>query len=408
MADIAVIGGGVVGVATCWFLCKEGHRVTLIDRNPGPGQGESFANGAQLSWSYCDALGSPAFLRHLPDIVAGRDPAYRLRLSLDPDFLIWGLRFLANCRRGAAWENTRHLFDLARSSSEHLAALIGETGIAFGYQVSGKMILYNSDRAFDAARPGVQMKRDLGLGIEVLTREEATAVEPALDGYRDPIAKVVYSPGDAVGLPAQFCQELVAHMRENHGLRVLFGHEVRGILSQGGRVTGLEFARAEPIACSEAVLASGHDLSLLPGRDRRAGAIWPVQGYSLTRRATERSLRTSITDVARKMVFAPVGDAVRIAGLADFGGRRPHFVGQRMETLRITAESAFDPWAAGDHGSPVSSWTGVRPCTPHSRPQIRATSLKGLYLNLGHGTLGWTLCLGSGARLSTIMAGYRT
>ncbi len=394
MKRVAVIGAGVVGVASAYLLCRAGYAVTLVDRNHGPALGTSRANGAQLSYAYGDALGSPSLLRHLPEILMGRDPAYRVRLQADPEFLIWGLRLLAECLPARSLANTRHLLGLASATRRLLEDVLAEFDLSFDYHVSGKMILYSTAKAFESGANVHRLKQSMGIRQEVLDRDEATAIEPALALYPDPIGRVVYSPDDAAGRPDRFCAGLVDGLVRRYGLQTVFGEEVRGIRSLKGQVTGLSFATREPLDCDLVVMTTGGGLDLLPRGDRPFASIWPVQGYSMTARASASAMRVSITDLKRKLVFARLGDDVRIAGLADIGVKRLRFSEGRFDTFRSASIEAFG--GTFDHGADdVSPWSGARPCTPSSRPIIRPGHLKGLYLNLGHGTLGWTLCLGS-------------
>ncbi len=398
MKRVAVIGAGVVGVASAYLLCRAGYAVTLVDRNHGPALGTSRANGAQLSYAYGDALGSPSLLRHLPEILMGRDPAYRVRLQADPEFLIWGLRLLAECLPARSLANTRHLLGLASATRQLLEDVLAEFDLSFDYQVSGKMILYSTAKAFESGANMHRLKQSMGIRQEVLDRDEATAIEPALALYPDPIGRVVYSPDDAAGRPDRFCAGLVDGLVRRYGLQTVFGEEVRGIRSLKGQVTGLSFATREPLDCDLVVVTTGSALEILPRTDRPFASIWPVQGYSMTAAASPAAMRVSITDLKRKLVFARLGDEVRVAGLADISAKRLRFSGERFGTFRSASIEAFG--GAFDHGaSDVSPWSGTRPCTPSSKPIIRPGHLKGLYLNLGHGTLGWTLCLGSAQSL---------
>lgn len=406
MARVAIVGAGVVGVASAWALCRAGHEVTLIDRNAAPAQGVSRANGAQLSYAYGDALGSPSLLRHLPAILLRQDPAYRLQFQPDPEMLIWGLRFLANCLPGRFLANSRDLLQMAAASAAVLQGVMDEFGPAFDrafdHAPSGKMILYGTEAACAAGARLRAVKEELGIRQEVLDRAAATAIEPALDLYPDAIARVVYSPGDAAGRPDAFCAGLVAGLQRRYGLQAWFGQEVLGLRSHNGRIAGLTFAARAPLDCDMVVVATGQVPGFLPRKERPFARVWPVQGYSLTARATPAAMRVSITDLGRKIVFARLGDEVRIAGLADVGPRRPKFDAARFDSFRQAAAEAFGPaFVSGADGA--AGWSGARPCTPSSRPVVQAGRLRGLFLNIGHGTLGWTLCLGSAQRLMQVI-----
>jgi D-amino-acid dehydrogenase len=408
MARIAVIGAGVVGVATAYMLGRQGHEVILVDRAGGPAEGTSRANGAQLSYAYGDALGSPSLLSHMPAILLGRDPAYRARMQADPEYFLWGLRFLANCAPGRFIANTRALLEMGQNTRALLGDLLRDFDVSFDYAVSGKMILYGTAAGVAGTAPMRALKHSMGFTQQVLTRQEATSLEPALDLYPDEIAGVVYTADDAAARPDMFCARLLPLLQARHGLKTVFGHEVLAVASRNGQVTGLTFRTRDPLECDRVVVATGLAEAFLPWADRCYGGVWPVQGYSITADATAAAMRVSITDVKRKIVFARLGDQVRAAGLADIGRYRFRFDADRFDTFRRGAVEAFGP--AFRHGpeDAVHPWSGGRPCTPSSRPVIRPGSLKGLYLNLGHGTLGWTLCLGSAHRLLEVMEGAET
>lgn len=395
MARIAIVGAGVAGVASAWLLCRQGHEVTLIDRNAAPGQGASRANGAQLSYAYCDALASPGLIRHLPEILLGRDPAYRARLTADPEFLLWGLRFLANATPARFAANTGHLLALAAATRRLMGQVLAEIDADFGHATPGKMILFPTAEAFERARPALEVKRAAGIEEAVLDRAEATVREPALALYPDPVARVVFSEGDAIGRPDRFCAAMVERMRARHGLTLVLGHEAARLLSHRGRVAGVAFPDRPPVEADLLVLATGEATGLLPLADRLQAGVRPMRGYSITAPATPAAMRVSITDLRRKIVFARLGDELRIAGLADIGAR-PVFDAARFRAFAAAAAAAFGPAFRAEG---AQAWSGARPCTPSSRPVIGPASLGGLYLNIGHGTLGWTLCLGTAERL---------
>ncbi|RWP51071.1 FAD-dependent oxidoreductase [Mesorhizobium sp.] len=403
MGKFIVVGAGVVGVATAWQLCRTGHSVTLVDRNDGPSGGASRRNGAQLSYSYCDALASPGLLARMPSILFGRDDAFRVRIQADPGFLLWGLRFLLNSTPSAFRRNTSALLALASATERLLPQLMAEFSLSFDYEVAGKLVLCHSAESFLKARANVKMKSALGVDVELLTQAEAMRVEPALEGYADRFAGAVYSPNDAVGSPSRFSEELVAGLVSRYGLRTLYRCEAREIVLEHGRVAGIAFRNNETERCDGVVVATGYDTHLL-GKRTAFASIWPVQGYSVTVPARSDAIRVSITDPKRRLVFARLGEAIRIAGIADIGSRQFTFDQSRFETLKRGAASAFpgsfDQTADG-------AWSDARPCTPSSQPLIGRGKVSGLYLNLGHGTLGWTLCLGSAERLAAVIADDR-
>jgi D-amino-acid dehydrogenase len=286
---------------------------------------------------------------------------------------------------------------MAARTQALLPEVIEKYGLRFDYDVSGKMILYPDASGFSAARKGSLMKAALGIEQELLSREEATGIEPALASYRDKIEGVVYSPKDAVGRPTAFCQGLISGLIEQEGLALHLGAEVNGLHISDGRVRGVLFQNRPPLICDAVVMATGRHRP--PGTKTRR--VWPVQGYSVTVAADKHAMKTSITDLKRKLVFARLGDHIRIAGIADIAPRNFTFQPERFAALLSSANAAF---AQGfDLSGEVEPWSEARPCTPSSQPLIGPGKVKGLFVNLGHGTLGWTLCLGAAEELVSSM-----
>lgn len=399
MPHIAVIGAGVIGVTTAWQLCKLGHRVTLIEREPAICAGASARNGAQLSYSYCDALASPSLLGKLPAILLRRDPAFRINMQIDPAFYAWSLRFLWNCRRTKFEANTRSLLRLAAMTEDLMPEVIREFDLRFDHTAPGKLVLCRSRRDLERAAAGIAFKARFGVVQHLLSRGEAETAEPALRHYRDDFAGAVFSPHDAVGRPPEFCMGLAVGLRQRYGLTVLTGTPVQRLLVRRGRVAGVVLGNGDVLSCDAAVVATGHSEALLPAASRGFGGTWPVQGYSITLPARTPAMTTSITDPGRRMVFARIGDDIRIAGVADIGGRSCAFDPSRLAAMRQEAATAFS--GCYDVDDAHAPWTGARPCTPSSQPRTGRTTLPGLFVNMGHGTLGWTLCLGSAAQLGT-------
>lgn len=399
---VAVVGAGVVGVSTAYMLARRGYDVVLVDGRAEPGRGASAGNAAQLSYAYGDAMASPALLRHLPQIVAGRDPAFRVSWSVDPHFLIWGVRFLMNSGAGRWWTNTADILDLAEVSRREMASLLAEVELAFSYRVAGKLHLYADAAAFEAARPTIERKRARGLLQTPMTRAEATMVEPALEMFAGAFVGAIHTPQDAVGDAAAFCRGLGDHLVRRYGVTTLFDRAVTGFTRRGGRLHALQFGDCDALPVDFAVIAAGPQTVNLLRDLPEAQAIWPVRGYSLTLPAPADAPSVSITDVGRKLAFARIGDRFRVAGLADLTPRRGGFDAGRCRELEEAARNVFprlftpmpEAWR----------WSGERPTTPSSRPLIGPSRrVAGLYLNIGHGMLGWTLALGAARRLADLI-----
>ncbi len=403
MARIVVVGAGIIGVTSAFVLARAGHSVTLVDRNARPCQGASQRNGAQLSYSYCDALASPALLRHLPDILRKRDPAYRVKFHLDPEFLLWGLRLLANATPSRFLRNTETLLGIAQSTQQQLAALIRTHDMKFDYQQVGKMVILPDDAAVQSQKRMIAWKQDRGIEQFLLTRSEAELLEPFLRHYRGDIAGVVHSPQDAVGSPSQFSEELLKIAENQMSLQTRFGLTAKSLIIRNDRVAGVQLDKEDPIACDAVVVATGVAASLKSQIRHGFSDVWPVHGYSATIPAADPHPIVSLTDLRRKMVFARVGNEMRVAGVADIGRSDLAFDADRFDSFRQVASDAFAGHLDLGHVD-VAAWTGARPCTPSSVPVIGRGATQGLYLNYGHGTLGWTLCLGAAEHLKSCIA----
>ncbi|MGB3815139.1 MAG: FAD-dependent oxidoreductase [Shinella sp.] len=400
---VAVIGAGVVGVSSAYMLARAGHRVTLIDAEAEPGRGASAGNAAQLSWAYGDAMASPALLKHLPSILLKRDPAFRVHMRLDPDFLLWGLRFLANASARRWWSNTRDILMLAEESRQEMASLLAETDIAFHYRVAGKLHLYPDARSFAAARSTVEGKREMAIDQRMLSRPEAEAVEPALKAYQGEIAGAVYTPHDALGDASAFCRQLGDFVVRRYAVTAAFGARVVGFEHRGGRLAAVRFADRDPLAVNAAVVTAGPLIRTLAASLPEAREVQPVAGYSLTVPWQEGAPCVSLTDVKRKLAFAAIGDRFRVAGLADIAVPGSGFLQDRFSVLREAASAVLP--GCFDQPEWEQRWSGERPMTPSSRPIIaRSRQIRGVYVNAGHGMLGWTLALGSARRLAQMLA----
>lgn len=393
MRRIVVIGGGVVGVTTAAELARRGLSVTLLERSETLGSGATARNGGQLSYGYADALGSASLLFDLPRLLCGLDPAFRIHANLDPHFLSWAGRFLANCTKARFSANTLSVLRLALHSRCALAALRARhPDLNFDHSNSGKLQLYYDARRFEAAKGSMAFKNRLGCEQRVLSPSEAVAVEPAIAKRGLDIAGAVYSPIDEAGDAYAFTRSLADIAVREYGLTILTGmpvrqfvvenHKIRAARTPGGLVEGDSF-----------VLSAGSDAPALARLLKINLPIYPLKGYSVTLPATPDSPIVSLTDTRARIVFCRLGDDVRIAGMADLGRPDRTIRPDRVDRLMMAAQACL-PRAADWRADP-QSWAGLRPMTPDSRPIIGAAPIANLFLNCGHGMLGWTLACGS-------------
>lgn len=398
--EIIVIGAGVVGMATALTLADRGHRVTVVDSARGPGLGASFANGAQLSYAYTDALASPATLPQIPRMLLGLDPALRFHLQLDPDFLRWSIAFLRNCEAGRFRRNTLAGLALAAESRSALEALSARHELDFAHAVPGKIHIYRTARSFAAAERTAALKKAGGAVQTLLDPDAAIAIEPMLESVRGEIVGALHTAGEAVGDPHRFCTGAHAALLRVGGSS-MFGIGIDRIEASGAR-PAIVTDEGSRVHADRIVLSAGAGAARLA---RRLGVHLPVQpmkGYSITTRPGPAAPAASITDVANRVVFARIGNRMRIAGLAELGRRDAQVEPGRLRALVESARAAL-PQAA-DYDNIESGWAGLRPMTPDSLP-ITRTIASGVIANTGHGGLGWTYAAGSAERVARIIEG---
>lgn len=396
--DAIVLGAGVVGVTTAYALARRGLKVAIVDRAEGPARGTSYANGAQLSYAYTDALGSPAMLKKLPMLVLGGDPSFRIQATIDPAFFQWGLRFLRNCTGERFSRNTRAGLALALESRLAMHALTERHPFDFGHAAPGKMHLFYDHSAFRAAGEVMELKRRHGAVQAALTAEEAIAIEPAL-ATATGIAGVIYSPEDEVGDPFRFASGLLDILIRDYGVEARFGCHVDRLEIDRGTARISDATGATIIGKKLAVCLG----IAAPRWLRKAGIrvpVWPMKGYSFTARCGDAAPRVSITDTARKVVFCPLAGRMRVAGLAELGVWDPSLHHQPLRALIRMARTSLPQAAAYD--ALESEWAGLRPMSPSSLPIISRPRPE-LLLNIGHGMLGWTFAMGTAERAASLI-----
>lgn len=391
--ELIVIGAGVVGLASAYAAARRGNHVLLLERNAGPALGTSFANGAQLSYAYTDAMAGPATWSQLPQMAFGRNGAFRTRWSADPDFLRWGLAFLRQANRRGLQRNTVATLELALESRQAMHTLLQRHPIAFEHAVSGKLHLYASLQGLNSAAAMIELKRGHGVRQHLLDAAEAVAIEPALAGA-DWLAGAVYSPDEEAGDCYHFSQGLLQVLQQHYGVQADFGFDLQTLQRRQG-VWQLRARDGRQVAAKRVLICTGIDSPALLKSLRLRMPVMAIKGYSFTAACGANPPQVSLTDTKRKLVFCRLGDRIRVAGLADLNDWNPDPDPARLAQLLAQARASLPE--AADYDQLQSSWAGLRPVTPWSSPIIRALG-DGLGCNIGHGMLGWTLAMGSGER----------
>jgi D-amino-acid dehydrogenase len=411
---VVVLGAGILGVSTAWHLMQRGHEVAVVDRQPDAALETSFANGAQISVSFCEPWAHPDAPLKVLKWLARDDSPLLFRPKLDPWQWLWGLSFLTQCTDGAFERNVAQLVALGRYSHETLKTMVAETGIEYQRLERGILHFFGSQKDLDAGAAGAQLMRHHGVDRRVLTREEVLAIEPALATHAPHIAGGIYTPSDESGDARVFTQKL-AKLAAERGVRFLYGHAIDAIGKAGGaidgvRVRSLVTGEVQQLRAEAYVAALGsHTAPLL----RPLGVhlnIYPAKGYSATLKLKqpERASVVSMIDDARKIAISRLGDHVRIAGTAELSG---YDTGLDGATSRVRCAALLNRYeqlfpGVADTTQP-NFWAGLRPSTPSNVPLIGQSRIPNLWINAGHGTLGWTHGAGSGRALAELIGGER-
>ena len=399
---VLVLGAGVVGVCSAWYLAKAGHEVTVLDRQPAAALETSFANGGQISVSHSEPWSNPhAPLRALSWM--GREDAPLLfRLRWDPALFDWSLRFLRECTPGRTRENIRNIVALATYSRSQLQALRAETSIAYDHLERGILHVYTDRQEFAAAAEAAALMREFGCERRVINADECVAIEPALKAARPLLVGGDYTAADESGDAHRFTQQL-AGLCAARGVTFRYGATIEKMATAGGQVAGV-VAGNELFTADAYVAALGSYTPLLLRPLGICLPVYPAKGYSATVALGEHSVAPSVslTDDGHKIVFSRLGQRLRIAGTAEFNGYNTELNPVRCAALMHRAGELFP--GLRPEGEP-EFWCGLRPATPSNVPFIGRSTLPNLFLNTGHGTLGWTMACGSGAALADIVSG---
>jgi len=398
---VVVLGAGIIGVTTAYYLAERGHTVTVVEREDGVATGASGGNGGQLSYSFTDAMASPAMLAKMPGVVSGLDPAFLVRPPVKTLPVRWGLNFLSQCTSNHARENMLAVLQMAMRSSTLLAEMRSRVPLDFSFRRAGKLVILSSQSDLKGARDSCELKRQHGCDVRVVTPAEAVEIEPALAHIRTPSAGAIYSENDEVGDVLAFTSQLGQWLAKNGNTEFRFNTTIRHIAARNGKLDAIDTDNGTLKPDAVVVCLGTWSDQVLKPLGIRAN-IYPVRGYSVTLPAGEKSNSVSITDLGSKMVYSRLGDQIRIAGFADFVGFRTDRDEDRQRTL-LDAARNFAPDIADFDVNSVNEWGGFRPMTPNSRPLVGPSPVEGLYLNTGHGMLGWTLACVSGHGLAELL-----
>ena len=399
---VIVLGSGVIGVASAHYLAEAGHEVVVLDRQEGPALETSFANAGEISPGYASPWAAPGipikalkwlFMRHRPLFIWPKP---------DPDLIRWGLRMLVNCTAARYELNKGRMVPLAEYSRDQLRELRVKCGIAYDERSQGTLQLFRTQKMLDGTAKDMAILQKFGVPYELLDVEGCVRVEPALGLVREKIAGGLRLPGDETGDCFKFTNALAAVCRQQ-GVEFRNGTRIDGLLTEGGKITGVATDKGT-VTGDVYVMALGSYSPLLLRQVGIDLPVYPVKGYSLTIPITDPAgaPESTVMDETHKVAITRLGDRIRVGGMAELDGYSTKLRPARRATLEHVVT---DLYPKGGDASKASFWCGLRPMTPDGPPVIGQERYDNLYLNTGHGTLGWTMACGSGRVLADLISG---
>jgi D-amino-acid dehydrogenase len=408
---VLVLGSGLLGVSSAYYLSQLGHEVTVLDRQASPAAETSFANGGQISVSHAEPWANPSAPLKVLQWLGKEDAPLLFRIRADMRQWLWGLQFLRECTPARTRHNIEQIVRLGTYSRDTLQALRRDTGLSYAQRTQGILHFYTTQKEFDGALKPAEQMRALGCERQVISADEALRLEPALKHIRPQLAGATYTAEDESGDANLFARELVK-LCQAAGVKFLMSHTVTALREAGGAIDHVEATdsegRFQRVRADAYVMAMG---SMSPIYASPLGInlpIYPAKGYSVTMPVidAEKAYQVSLTDDEYKLVFSryttAAGDRMRIAGTAELNGYDRYLNRVRCEAIVKRVEQLFP--GAGD-ASQAQFWTGLRPATPSNVPLIGKTKFNNFFLNTGHGTLGWTHACGSGKSIARIISG---
>jgi len=416
--QVVVLGAGIIGVSTAWHLLQRGHEVTLVDRQTDAALETSFGNAAQISVSYCEPWANrEAPLKALKWLFDPEGPL-KFRPQLDPAQWAWGLRFLAQCNDAAFERNVAQLVALGSYSHAALKDVVTATGLQYDRLTKGIAHYYTSQKSFDEAGSAAELMRRHGVNRQVVSKDELLRIEPALRGFADRIVGGTYTESDESGDCRVFTQQLL-RLCEAKGLQSLMGHDIVQLQASGGQISGVSVrdrrtGLTRSLQADAYVVAAGSYTTPLLRQVGLRVPIYPGKGYSATLPLLrpEAASQVSLLDDQLKIAISRLGNQLRVAGTIELGGfdtsldtplaqTRARMLVKRIEEVFPGVCDTRLPEQGGD----PQFWTGLRPATPTNIPLIGRTTVGKLWINAGHGTLGWTHGAGSGKALAELISG---
>ncbi|MBK3665500.1 D-amino acid dehydrogenase [Bradyrhizobium diazoefficiens] len=401
---VLILGSGVIGVTSAYYLARAGHEVTVVDRQPEPALETSFANAGEVSPGYSSPWAGPGVpVKAVKWLLMKHGPLV-IRPKLDPVMWVWLLKMLRNCTSARYAVNKSRMIPIAEYSRDCLRDLRRDIGIQYDERSQGTLQLFRYQAQLDGTAEDIAVLKQYGVPFEVLNREGCIAVEPALAGVKEKFAGGLRLPQDETGDCHMFTQALAKHA-EALGVRFMFDTGIDRIVTNGTRVSGVATS-AGMLQADAYVLALGSYSSRLVAPLGISLPVYPVKGYSITVPIKDASgaPESTVMDESYKVAITRLGDRIRVGGTAEISGFSTKLYDARRATLD---HSLTDLFPRGGDLSKAAFWSGLRPMTPDGPPVIGPTQYANLHLNTGHGTLGWTMSCGSGRVLADMLSGKK-
>ncbi|MBJ9974595.1 D-amino acid dehydrogenase [Pseudomonas sp. S75] len=398
---VLVLGSGVIGTASAYYLARQGFEVTVVDRQPSVALETSFANAGQISPGYASPWAAPGVPLKAIKWLLERHAPLAIKLTGDVDQYLWMAQMLRNCTASRYAVNKERMVRLSEYSRDCLDELRAETGIAYESRTLGTTQLFRTQAQVDAAAKDIAVLERSGVPYELLDRDGIARVEPALAGARHLLAGALRLPNDQTG-DCQLFTTRLAQMAVELGVEFRFGQNIERLVQSGDRLDGVMIDGKLETADRYVLALGSYSPQLLKPLGIKA-PVYPLKGYSLTVPITDAAMApaSTILDETFKVAITRFDDRIRVGGMAEIAGFDLSLNPSRRETLEMIVN---DLYPRGGDLSQASFWTGLRPATPDGTPIVGATALNNLYLNTGHGTLGWTMACGSGRLLADLIA----
>lgn len=399
--NILILGSGLMGVTTAYELARRGARVTVIDRQSGSARETSFANGGQLSYTHAEPWATPSVLKKLPGWLLRSDSPLVFRPRADWQMMRWGMAFLRNCTPARAAINTANILRLGLYSRQKMHALVQDTGLSFDEYRRGILHIFTCTAEMEHAATQYRFQEAFGSQHRMLSREECLTREPSLQYSQMQIVGGMEATLDECGDSYPFCTQLAQHISQRYGVSFEYGVTLKSLRMESGRVVAALTDKGE-IAADAFVMALG---SYSPLYLRPIGIdlpIYPMKGYSITINANEYCIQGSLMDLTHKIALTRLGNRLRVSGTAELTGYHSAVNERRIAPIVAATQKLFPK---ADWSQPIEKWACLRPATPGGTPFLGATPVTNLFLNCGHGTLGWTQAAGSASIVADLMEG---